>query len=279
MTPARRLGVPLLALLATAASGCFWVTTKAEGKALKKDVSKLEGTVGTQESKIDAKMIELQKVLDSATELLARNTANIGDDVKGLEDNLRHMRGLLNEVKSYTDDLREKNVQLTTQLQERQKYIDNKLSDMDQRLMVLENKTAGPQTPEELYRAGKEAMDKKDYETARQYFKNLVLRHSMHTLADDAQYLRGETYMREKNYNAAIAEFQRIFDKYPTGDMADDAFYRAGQAAEALKSCTEARAYYGALRSKYPRSALAKKAQSRDHYLAKHAKNKKVCKK
>ncbi len=279
MIRASRAVVPLALLLATAATGCFWVTTKAEGKALQKDVTHLESTVGTQQGQIDAKMKELQKVLDSATELLARNTANIGDDVKGLENDLRHMRGLLNEVKSYTDDLKEKNAQLTAKLEERQKYIDNKLSDMDQRLMILENKTAGPQTPEELYRAGKEAMDKKDYETARQYFKNLVLRHSMHTLADDAQYLRGETYMREKNYDAAIAEFQKIFDKYPTGDMADDAFYRAGQAAEALKSCTEARAYYGALRSKYPKSSLAKKAHSRDRYLAKHLKDKKVCKK
>jgi len=279
MIRASRAVVPLVALLATAATGCFWVTTKAEGKALQKDVTHLKSTVGTQQGKIDAKMVELQKVLDSATELLARNTANIGDDVKGLENDLRHMRGLLNEVKSYTDELKSKNAALTARLEERQKYIDNKLADMDQRLMILENKTAGPQTPEELYRAGKAAMAKKDYETARRYFKNLVLRHSMHSLADDAQYLRGETYMREKHYDAAIAEFQKIFDKYPTGDMADDAFYRAGQAAEALKSCTEARAYYGALRSKYPRSSLAKKAHSCDRYLAKHARNKKVCKK
>jgi tol-pal system protein YbgF len=273
----RTTAIALLALLST--PGCFWFTTKSEGEKLQNRVDTVESKVGGQQEKIDAKLAELEKVLKSATELLARNSADLGQDVKSLDADLRTMRGLLNEVKKYTDDLKSDITDLEGKMDQRDKVYQMKFDDLDKRLMALEAKAAGPQTPDDLWKEGKKAFDGGDYATARDDFKRLVVRFPSDDHADDAQYYRAESYMKEKSYEQAIIEFQKIFDKYSKSNFADDAFYRAGEAAEQMKSCREARAYYGALKARFPKSSLARKGAKRDAFLKKHAKNRKYCRK
>jgi len=277
MTMNKLLATIALAATAVLGTGCFWVTTKAEGKAIEDDVQVLQTKVASQGNELDEKASKLEKVLKEATDLLARNSADLGQDVKGMDADLRNLRGLLNEVKKYADELRDELHNFEEKVDQRDKVYLMKLDDLDKRLMAIEAKNAGPQDPDGLYKEGKQAFDKGAYADARHYFKNLVVRFSTHKLADDAQYYRGESYMKEKSYEAAIREFQKIFEKYADSSWADDAFYRAGEAAEALKSCREARAYYGALRTKYKKSRLVKKAASRDAFLKKRANNKKYC--
>lgn len=269
----------LLAGLATASQGCFWVTTKSEGKTLERKVSAVETKLEGQESQVEAKVKQLEKVLAEATELLAKNSANIGDDVKNMDNDLRQLRGLLNEVKRYTDEIREENAKFAAKMDERDKVYMMKLNDLDQRLMAFEMKAAGPQTASEIWKEGKSSFDKGDYENARNMFKRLVVKFPQDGNADDAQYYRAEAYMKEKQYDLAIAEFQKIFQNYDTSNFADDAFLRAGEAAEEIKACREARAYYNALMTKYPKGTLAKKASTRDKFLKKNANNTKYCKK
>lgn len=265
--------------LATVSQGCFWVTTKSEGKTLGRKVTAVETKLEGQESQVEAKVQQLEKVLAEATELLAKNSANIGDDVKNMDNDLRQLRGLLNEVKRYTDEIREENAKFAAKMDERDKLYLMKLADLDQRLMAFEMKAAGPQTAPEIWKEGKAAYDKGDYETARTMFKRLVVQFPRDNNADDAQYYRAESYMKEKNYELAIAEFQKIFQSYDSSSVADDAFLRAGEAAEELKSCREARAYYNTLMTKFPKGTFAKKAKQRDAFLKKNANNSKYCKK
>lgn len=265
----------LSAMLASA--GCFWVTTKSEGKAIQQDVEALENRANERETELAGKLKELEKVLKEATDLLARNSADLGQEVKGMDSDLRRMRGLLNEVKRYTDDIRKEIKALEGKMDKRDKVYQMRFEDLDKRLVALETKAAGPKDPDSIYKAGKTAFDRGAFRDARVMFKRLVVRFPTHKLADDAQYYRAESYMKEKSYEDAIREFQKIFDKYAKSSFADDAFFRAGEAAEKLKNCREARAYYNALRSKYKKSKLAKKAAARDKFLKKNAKKKKVC--
>lgn len=268
----------LAAVLALALTGCFWVTTKAEGKKIRKDVNSINTRVETIEGGIDAKMEKLEKVLDEATKLLARNSADIGNQVEGLEAEMRQLRGLINEAHRNTEDVR-KDVAELKKWNDLLSTLDFKLQDFERRISALEGKSAqtSPETADALYEAGMKAYKEGDYANAHAYFKRLVIRFPGHDRADDAQYYRGEAYFKEKDYDSAIREYQKLFDKYDKSALADDAMFRAGEAAELLKHCTEARAYYGLLLQKQPKSSLAKKAKSRSNALKKNAKNKKTC--
>src|SRR5687768_10711521 len=89
-----RLGsVPLVGgLLATSASGCFWVTTKREGETLRADVSALDARLGKREEDLEGKIQQLERVLAEATEVLRRNSADLGADVEELAQDIRKMQ-------------------------------------------------------------------------------------------------------------------------------------------------------------------------------------------
>jgi len=278
MTISKHITASLVALLAASSTGCFWVTTKAEGKSIRKDVKSMDARVEKVEGGIDAKMKKLQKVLDAAAALLARNSADIGNEVESLRADMRQLRGLINEAHRNTEEVR-KDVATFKKWNDLLGTLDLKLKAFGQRLAAVEDKTTKPiaRTADELYEQGMAAYKAGDYSTARGHFKRLVIRFPGHQRADNSQYRRGEAYFAEKDYDAAIREYQKVFDKFEKSALADDAMYRAGEAAERLKHCTEARAYYGLLRQKHPKSSLFKKSLDRAKKLKKNAKNRKVC--
>jgi TolA-binding protein len=266
MHPIRTALIVTLALAGTAPlGGCFWVTTKHEGKELRKDVTELEKKV---DEGLGSKVERLEKVLAEATRLLTRNSADIGSEVSSLGEEQRRLNGLVLEAKRLADQI--------GGLVERHEV---KLAEVEQRLAALESKTAQPaaKTAPELWSEGQAAMSAGNYGRAEILFRELVVKFPSDDKADDAQFQRGEAHARARAFDKALPEFQKVYEKYPTSTWADQALYRAGEMAEALKWCTDARAYYGLLRQKYPKSSLFKKAQARDAVLKKSAKDKKVC--
>src|ERR1700733_16035215 len=69
---------------ALSATGCFWVTTKSEGESLRKDLTLVQGRLDAKEKTLDDQIAQLQKVLEDATKVLKRNSADIGADVEAL---------------------------------------------------------------------------------------------------------------------------------------------------------------------------------------------------
>ncbi len=268
---------PLLLAAATvsSASGCFWVTTKSEGKTLRRDVKQLETRVTTREEELGGKVTELQKTLDEAAKVLKRNSADLGADVARIDDEQRKALGLVTAAQSNAEDVR--------QGFERYKQSnDERIAALEARLAAIEKggtSTGGGTTAsaDDLWTQGKAAFEAGKFADARDLFKKLALGFPTHDRADDAQYFRAETYFSEKSYDSAIGEYQKVFDKYPDSSLADDALFRAGEAAQALKNCTEARAYFGLVKQKYPKSTLVKKAGEKDKELKGAAKDKKKC--
>lgn len=271
---------PLFLLaIALALSGCFWVTTKAEGKEIRKDIKVLNERVATKEDTLESKIAKLEEVLEEATKVLRRNSADLGANFEDLSKDVRNMQGLITAAKRYTDEVREEVAAMKKAAENDRQVLAKRLESIEQRLDGLEKKATedSPETANELYDKGKAAFDSGDYATTHTMFKKLILRFPGHDRADDAQYFRGEAYFREKDYDGAIREFQKVYDKYETSPLADDALFRAGEAAELLRRCSEARAYFGLLRQKYPKSSLTKKAQAKDKTLKSAAKDKKKC--
>jgi len=259
------LGTALLCTL----GGCFWATTKHEGRELRKDVDRLDGEVKKQDTQVATKVAELQKVLDQATKVLQRNSANIGAEVDALERDGAELRGLVMSAKRLSDGI-----------QSEAKAQTERLDALEKRIAALETKTAAPppKSAKELFQSGKKLFDAKQYAMARSEFRQIVVHHARDPLAAEAQYYRGEASYRERDYKSAIGEFQKVFDKFPRSRRADEALFRAGESATALKWCTDARAYFGLLAQRYPKSSLLKRAKRNSAKLKKSKGNKKVCK-
>jgi len=246
--------------------GCFWVTTKKEGAAMRHDLQTLNEKVETD---LLTKLEAQREAFEEATKLLKRNSADFGDELRTTGEQLRTMRGQL-----------AKGDQATAELVDAIKAQEAKVAAMEARLNVLEGKspTGASLTAEDLWAAGKLAFEAKKFAEAREHYRKLAQTFPTHDRADDAIYFRGEAYYREDDFDSSIREYRRVFDMFPASPLADDALFRAGEAAEKLKSCSEARTYFGLILDKYPASTLAKRASELGTALKAAAKDKARCK-
>jgi TolA-binding protein len=275
--------LPLVILAATLGStGCFWVTTKSEGQSLRRDVKQLDERLTSKESEIGTQVTELQKVLDEATRVLKRNSADLGADVDALRNDIRVSTGLVSAAKNMMDEL-------AAQVEKYRISNDERMTVLEARLAALEGggRPAGTGTtgtaatagmnPDELWTQGTDAFKASKWDDARDAYKKLAVGFPTHARADDAQYFRGESYFQQQDWDSSIREFQKVYDKFAQSDLADDALFRAAEAASKLKNCSEARAYLSLLKQKYASSSLVKKADTMDKDLKASAKTKTKC--
>ncbi len=84
--------------------------------------------------------------------------------------------------------------------------------------------------PEELYKLGEQAIEKRTYAEARESFKKIVERHPTSSYAARARFLMGETFYREAEFDKAIVEFRTFLSFYPRHQIADLVQYRLAMA-------------------------------------------------
>jgi len=268
----------LAVVLCLGASGCFWVTTKNEGTQIKKQVQDVDVRVKNMEGALESKLKKLQIVLDQATKILKRNSANLGADVDAMRAELRKMRGLLTAAKKFSDDARADVAKLNKAFGAKLEVVTSRINSVDLRLQGLEKSAANPpKKASDYYRDGLTAFNKGKWDEAITAFKNVVIRFPHHSRADDAQFYRAESHMRAKRYSKAVREYQKVFDKFATSKWADDALYQAATAAQKQKQCRVARVYLLLLRKKYKKSAFRKRARIKDRALKRNLRNRRIC--
>ena len=131
-----------------------------------------------------------------------------------------------------------------------------------------------------LFDKGNEALEKKKWITAREYFKQVTETYTQSPIRPDAKLGVGDTYLGEGSTEAlvlAIAEFQEFLSFYPTNPRADYAQYKLGMAhfrqmRSSQRDQTETRdaiREFQAFVTRYPNSSLmpevkAKLREARD---------------
>jgi TolA-binding protein len=265
-----RASLPVL-VSSVVGSGCFWVTTKSEGEQLRKELTLVQGRLDAKEKTLDDQIAQLQKVLEDATKVLKRNSADIGADVDSLRNDIRTANGLVTTVNNSMTELKQA-------FDTYRKGNDARLDAIEQRVVQIESgKATASSSPEELWKLGSAAFDAARYNDAIDIFKRLTQTYPTHERADDAVYYRGQSYSNLKDWDHAIGVYQQLYDKYPDSPLADDGLYLAALAAQQLKNCTEARTYLGLIKQKYPKSNMTKQADELDKTLKKDLKNKAKC--
>ena len=252
--------------------GCFWATTKSEGEALRKDVTPLQGRIDSKEKELDTQIAQLQSVLDDATKVLKRNSADLGADVEKLRGDIRTANGLVAAINNTINELKV--------------AFDKYRKDNDARLDALEQRAR----PDRERQAEREQLARGAVEARHAGVRGRALQRRDRDLqaprpdlsrrttrADDAQYFRGQGYTNLKDWDNAIGAYQQLVEKYPDSALADDGLYFAALAAQQLKNCTEARTYLGLIKTKYPKSNVTKQVDELDARIKKDLKNKAKC--
>jgi tol-pal system protein YbgF len=258
-------------LIAGALSGCFWTTTKSEGQGMRKDITALQGRIDSKEKELDTQIKQLQAVLEEATKVLKRNSADLGADVDALRTDIRQANGLVTAINNSINELK-------LAFERYRRDNDARLDSLEQRLGGLESgKASAASSPDDLWKLGVTAFEAGRFNEAVETFKRLVQTFPTHARADDAQYFRGQAYSKMKEWDLAIGAYQQLVQKYPDSEFADDGMYFAALAAQSLKNCTEARTYLGIITSKYPKSNVVQDAKALEATLKKDLKNKAKC--
>ena len=96
----------LCALLSVTLAGCF--VSSGQGDLMRKDINSLKGRVETMEKRdkeINEKVAQLRSILDEATALLGRNSADLGAKVARNETDNAMLAGRIEEAKYLLTEL------------------------------------------------------------------------------------------------------------------------------------------------------------------------------
>jgi len=101
------------------------------------------------------------------------------------------------------------------------------------------------------------------YADAAEEFQSFVKKYPNSEYADNAQYWLGESYYVTRNYDIALVAFQRLMDRFPDSPKVPDALLKVGYTYYELKQWDSARAALTQVVKNYPDTTLARLAESR----------------
>jgi tol-pal system protein YbgF len=270
----RRFGLILIAAAST--SGCFAFVTKEEGRELKQQIDDVK-TLSTKNElraaelakELDEQLKRLRLVVDEATKVVTRNSADVGLQVQKLQPDLAQLIGRI-------DDLQHAQDALTKQFQDYRAASDTKIEQLVNASTTAKNPPM-PETPDALYAEGDKRMAAQQWQEARRMFEGFVNRYPADPRAARAQYNVGESYAAEKRYANAIGAYTKVVDNFPKSDVVPDAMYKNGVAFYALKYCGDAKVYFQELLKRYPHTNWKKDAGEELKKILRDQKNKAAC--
>jgi tol-pal system protein YbgF len=262
--------------MAASVSGCFAFVTKEEGRELKQQIEEVKTLSAKNElraadlaKELDEQLKRLRTVVDEATKVVTRNSADVGLQVQKQQTDLAQLTGRI-------DDLQHAQDALTKQFQDYRAASDTKLE------QLVNASTAAkappmPETPDALYAEAEKRLAAQQFQDARRLFEAFVNRYPADPRAAKAQYNIGEAYAGEKRFANAIGAYTKVVDNFPKSDVVPDAMYKNGLAFYALKYCGDAKVYFQELLKRYPKTTWKKDANDELKKLLKDQKNKAVC--
>jgi TolA-binding protein len=248
-----------LALIALCASGCLM--TQGDGDELREEakardlrIQQLEAESRKSREEIDAKLRELQEVLDQATAVLKRGSADVGAQVEQMREQVARLEGESAELKHKLEALDQQFMAQRTQL-------DAQLAQIKPGAKEALDPAQIPADKQAHYQAAYAAYQSADYDTARALWKEYVTRYPKDAKAGDAQYWIGATYTQQSKPATALGEYRKVIAEHSKSNAVNVALYGMADAFYRLHACTDARNALQALIKRKPEAALNSRAK------------------
>lgn len=242
-----------------------------EGDRMRADSKKLRDRVGELEKRDvenEQKLAQLRKLLDDATALLARNSADVGARVQSQEAQLAQVTGQIEEAKH-----------LLESLQKRASEEQARLQAVEQSTAKIASKVA-PSMAEDKDQLWKQATDllaQGNREEGRRFLRGYVQRFPQDPRAPQAVLQIGLAFAAEGRHTQAAAEYQKILETYGKSPEVPEGMWLLGQAFLDLKFCSDAKAVLLDLAKRYAKHPRAADVKTRLRDIAKIAKDKDRC--
>jgi TolA-binding protein len=246
-------------------SGCV---TSGQGDKMRDDISRLSNRMETVEIRLNDQMARLRKVLDEATGLLERNSADLGSKVARDESDIAALAGKIEEAKHLLDEMQrrlasmEETQQKTTQQQ--QKIIDRVAPSM-------------PEDKEALWKEAQTRLSGGMREEARRFLRAFIQRFPTDPRASQAQLQVGQSLAQEFKHGLAVAEYLAVMSRFSRSPEVPEAMWQLGESYVAMKYCTDAKAIFLDLSKRYPKSPRAAQVKERLRDIQKIGKNRDLC--
>ena len=243
-------------------SGCW--TTKEQGQALQRDVEELKKRLhrDIQQSKDERE--KLQKVMEQATALLTRNSADVGAQVERMQARLAKITGQVDEQEKKLDDINQ-------QLAKMEVKLDNLASGAQPKQPPI------PQDKDQLFRLAQQKIAAGEHDEGRRLLRHFRSNYPTDPRADDAQLMLGDSYFAEQQFPKAIVEYRKIIDAKKKTNVYPDALYKVGMALYQLKFCSDAQLFLNQLVKRYRRHKEVARARKVLRLIRQYKRNPKFC--
>ena len=234
----RATGALLLAAVIGGWGGLACMTT-GEGEKMRADIASLRtklDEIEKRDKEYKEQVVRLRTVLDQATKLLTRNSADVGAKAAKAEQDIAVLQGRIEEL-THTME------QQSRQSVDERNRLETRLAALEQTANKIVDKVA-PTMPD----------DKEQLWQQR---------------AAQAYLAIGMSFVQESKYPNAAAEFQKVLTVYPSAPEVPEAMWQLSLAFVQLHFCTDARSLLGDLVKRYPKSPRANDAKTELKTIAK----------
>ena len=244
----------LAAIVVGALGGPACVTTK-EGDKMRSDIADLRARlddIDKRDKEYKEQVVRLRKVLDEATALLTRNSADVGAKAAKAEQDIAEIQGRLEEMahtieastRQSADDRGRLEVRLATLEQMQTKIVDRVAP-------------ALPDDKEQLWQQAGQRLATGQRDEGRRFYRVFIQRFPQDPRAPQAYLNIGMSFAQENKFANAVPEFKKILDDYGRAPEVPEAMFQLAVAFVRVGFCSDARAFLSDLVKRYPKSPRA----------------------
>ncbi len=201
-------------------------------------------------------VVRLRKVLDEATALLTRNSADVGAKAAKAEQDIAALQGRIEELahnveqenRESTDERNRFETRLATLEQTQNKIVDRVAPEM-------------PADKDQLWSQAGQRLGSGQRDEGRRFYRVFIQRFPQDPRAPQAYLAIGMSFVQESKYPNAAAEFQKVLNAYPSSPEVAEAMWQLSLSFVQLHFCTDAHALLSDLIKRYPRSPRAADAK------------------
>jgi TolA-binding protein len=247
-----------------APSGCV---TTGEGEKMQSDINALRvrlDEIDKRDREYKEQVIRLRKVLDEATALLTRNSADVGAKAAKSEQDIQAIQGRIEELAHNVDLENRQGVEARTQFEAR-------LAALEQTQNKIVDRVAPemPNDKEQLWAQAGQRLASGQRDDGRRFYRVFIQRFPQDPRASQAHLAIGMSFVQESKYPNAAAEFQKVLQDYPTSPEVPEAMWQLSLSFVQLRFCGDAKALLSDLVKRYPKSARAGDARGELKSIAK----------
>jgi TolA-binding protein len=266
----RRAGARVLALalalgaLAAPQAGCV---SSGEGEKMQADIKDLRARldeIDKRDKEYKEQVVRLRKVLDEATSLLTRNSADVGAKVAKSEQDIAAIQGRLDEM-SHAEEIQSRS------LADENGRLETRLATLEQTESKIVDKVAPtmPDDKDQLWVQAGQRLGSGQRDEGRRFYRVFAQRFPADPRAPQAYLAIGMSFVQEKKFANAVAEFNTVIEKFGSSPEVPEAMWQLARSFVELHFCSDARSLLGDLTKRYPKSARAADAKAELRSIAK----------